>query len=80
MDGRPVSCCGSASLFYGSAADPRRLYVRQSVDFPLSRYSETGDHIRDAIAEGHSDICTIDKGGADKRRQESLKGIPTKPG
>lgn len=26
--------------------------------FPLSRYSETGDHIRDAIAEGHSDICT----------------------
>nr|WP_087990792.1 sporulation protein [Bacillus subtilis] len=48
--------------------------------FPLSRYPETGDHIRDAIAEGHSDICTIDRDGADKRRQESLKGIPTKPG
>lgn len=48
--------------------------------FPLSRYPETGDHIRDAIAEGHSDICTIDRDGADKRREESLKGIPTKPG
>ncbi|MEC0280478.1 NucA/NucB deoxyribonuclease domain-containing protein [Bacillus halotolerans] len=48
--------------------------------FPLSRYPETGDHIRDAIAEGHSDICTIDREGADKRREESLKGIPTKPG
>lgn len=43
--------------------------------FPLSRYPETGDHIRDAIAEGHSDICTIDRDGADKRREESLKGI-----
>lgn len=41
--------------------------------FPLSRYPETGDHIRDAIAEGHSDICTIDRDGADKRREESLK-------
>lgn len=48
--------------------------------FPLSRYPETGSHIRDAIAEGHPDICTIDRDGADKRREESLKGIPTKPG
>lgn len=80
MDGRPVSCCSSASLFYGSAADPRRLYVRQSVDFSAVSLSGNRDHIRDAIAEGHSDICTIDRGGADKRRQESLIGIPTKPG
>lgn len=48
--------------------------------FPLSRYPETGDHIRDAIAEGHSDICTIDRDGADKRREESLKGIPNEAG
>ncbi|WP_449341528.1 hypothetical protein [Streptomyces canarius] len=48
--------------------------------FPASRYPETGAHISDAIKAGHSDVCTIERSGADKRRQESLKGIPTKPG
>ncbi|KAA6452010.1 NucA/NucB deoxyribonuclease domain-containing protein [Bacillus swezeyi] len=48
--------------------------------FPKSRYPETGAHISDAIKAGHSDVCTIEREGADKRRQESLKGIPTKPG
>ncbi|WP_269146033.1 MULTISPECIES: NucA/NucB deoxyribonuclease domain-containing protein [Bacillus] len=48
--------------------------------FPASRYPETDAHISDAIKAGHSDVCTIERSGADKRRQESLKGIPTKPG
>ena len=43
-------------------------------------HPETGNHIKDAISAGHSDICTIDRGGAEERRKESLKGIPTKPG
>ncbi|MBS2968594.1 sporulation protein [Metabacillus sp. KIGAM252] len=48
--------------------------------FPLDRYPLTGDHIIDAIAAGHSDVCTIDRDGADQNRTESLKGIPTKSG
>ncbi|MFS0654866.1 sporulation protein [Bacillus sp. 179-C3.3 HS] len=50
------------------------------IQFPKDRYPETGGHIQEAIRKGHSDVCTIDRNGADSRRQESLKGIPTKPG
>ncbi|MBD1380727.1 NucA/NucB deoxyribonuclease domain-containing protein [Metabacillus arenae] len=48
--------------------------------FPTDRYPETADHVSDAIAAGHSSVCTIDRDGADQRREESLEGIPTKPG
>lgn len=48
--------------------------------FPMDRYPETGDHVRDAIAAGHSDVCTIERDGAEERREESLAGIPTKTG
>jgi hypothetical protein len=48
--------------------------------FPLSQYPETGDHIRDAIAAGHPSICTIDRDGADERREESLAPYPPKSG
>lgn len=51
-----------------------------TLNFPSSRYPETADHIRDAIADGHSAICTIDRPGADARRADSLKGVPTKSG
>ncbi|MEK8129821.1 NucA/NucB deoxyribonuclease domain-containing protein [Paenibacillus filicis] len=50
------------------------------LDFPSERYPETGKHIKDAIAAGKSDICTIDRNGAEKNRQESLKGVPVKKG
>lgn len=43
------------------------------VQFPKERYPETGSHIQEAIRKGHSDVCTIDRNGADARRQESLK-------
>lgn len=47
---------------------------------PLDRFPETGAHIRDAIAAGESSVCTIDRKQADARRDQSLKGYPTKPG
>lgn len=51
-----------------------------TLTFPMDRYPETGDHIKDAIAAGHSAVCTIDRDGADQRREESLEGVPTKTG
>ncbi|NEW05967.1 sporulation protein [Paenibacillus sp. SYP-B3998] len=51
-----------------------------TITFPLSRYPLTGAHMRDAIAAGHSSICTIDREGAAENRKEALRGIPTKPG
>ncbi|MNW45477.1 Sporulation-specific extracellular nuclease precursor [compost metagenome] len=51
-----------------------------TLEFPSSRYPETGAHIRDAIAAGHSAVCTIDRDGAEENRKESLKGYPTKKG
>ncbi|MCP3807107.1 NucA/NucB deoxyribonuclease domain-containing protein [Paenibacillus sp. Lou8.1] len=51
-----------------------------TLEFPSSRYPETGAHIRDAIAAGHSAVCTIDRDGAEENRRESLKGYPTKKG
>lgn len=50
------------------------------LNFPSDRYPETAQHIKEAIEKGHSDTCTIDRGGADDRRKQSLKDIPTKKG
>nr|WP_328803704.1 NucA/NucB deoxyribonuclease domain-containing protein [Paenibacillus puerhi] len=50
------------------------------LEFPVDRYPETGKHIKEAIAAGHSAICTVDREGAEHNRQESLKGTPTKKG
>ncbi|MFD1885969.1 NucA/NucB deoxyribonuclease domain-containing protein [Paenibacillus wenxiniae] len=51
-----------------------------TLQFPLSRYPETGAHIREAIAAGKSAVCTIDRSGAEANRKASLKGIPTRKG
>lgn len=48
--------------------------------FPSDRYSETALHINGAIAQGYSDVCTIDRDGAEENRKESLAGINTKDG
>ncbi|EWH23424.1 NucA/NucB deoxyribonuclease domain-containing protein [Bacillus haynesii] len=48
--------------------------------FPSDRYPETGAHIQKAIKKGHSEICTIDRDGADERRKDSLKDVPSKSG
>ncbi|GKT19634.1 hypothetical protein AVHY2522_23190 [Acidovorax sp. SUPP2522] len=43
-----------------------------------SKYPETAQHVKDAIAAGHPDEVTIDRPGAKARRKASLKGIKTK--
>jgi hypothetical protein len=48
--------------------------------FPSDKYPKTAAHIKEAIQSGESNICTIDRSGADQNRKESLKGIPTKSG
>lgn len=52
----------------------------QILEFPKERYPETGKHITDAIKEGHSEMCTIDRNGAADRRKLSLSPYPTKKG
>ncbi|WP_436864016.1 DNA-entry nuclease [Bacillus fungorum] len=52
----------------------------QVLEFPKERYPETGKHITDAIKEGHSEVCTIDRGGAAERRKLSLAPYPSKKG
>lgn len=51
-----------------------------TLTFPVEKYPETAAHIQKAIESGESPVCTIDRGGADDNRDESLKGIPTKDG
>ena len=48
--------------------------------FPADRYPETGSHIAAAIGRGSSATCTIDRQGADRNRDLSLRGIPTRKG
>lgn len=75
-----------AVLFkYFSDISPKIETPDQSVkvielEFPIDRYPETANHIQEAIDSGHSNICTIDRVGADENRDKSLKGIPTKKG
>ncbi|WP_336183851.1 DNA-entry nuclease [Bacillus sp. 205(2023)] len=52
----------------------------ETLAFPSERYPETANHIKDAISEGHSDVCTIDRDGAEERREQSLKDVPSKTG
>jgi len=51
-----------------------------TIHFPVERFPETAKHIEDAIAAGHSPVCTIDREGAEENRKTSLKGIATKKG
>lgn len=50
------------------------------LEFPADKYPSTAAHIASAILAGESAICTIDRSGADQRREQSLAGIPTKDG
>ncbi|MEC1626901.1 DNA-entry nuclease [Bacillus mojavensis] len=52
----------------------------ETIAFPSERYPETANHIKDAISEGHSDVCTVDRDGAEEHREQSLKDVPTKTG
>jgi len=48
--------------------------------FPSDDYPETALHILGAIEQGYSDVCTIDRGGAEENRKQSLAGIQTRSG
>lgn len=50
------------------------------LEFPADRFPQTAAHIASAILAGESAVCTIDRDGADERREQSLAGIPTKEG
>ncbi|MFD3445910.1 sporulation protein [Microbacteriaceae bacterium 4G12] len=52
----------------------------QVVELPADKYPETAAHIKNAIAKGKTDMCTIDRKGAKDRRKQSLAHIPTKKG
>ncbi|MGX9292619.1 NucA/NucB deoxyribonuclease domain-containing protein [Bacillus sp. A015] len=52
----------------------------KTIHFPSDRYPETAKHIEEAIEEGQSSICTIDRKNSDEQRDRSLRGIPTKRG
>jgi len=52
----------------------------KTIHFPSDRYPETAKHIEEAIDEGQSSICTIDRKNSDEQRDKSLHGIPTKRG
>lgn len=50
------------------------------LEFPVGKYPETGQHMKDAIQTGASPVCTIDREDAAEHRKESLDGVPTKKG
>lgn len=71
QDGEPVKKVGKQ----GENQD-----VVATVVVPADKYPETALHIKEAIQEGHTDICTIDRKGASERRKQSLAGIKTVKG
>lgn len=80
-----VIAAAAVSLIKGDffSADQKTSQTKQydeTIVFPSDRYPETAKHIKDAINEGHSDVYTIDRDGAEERREQSLKDVPPKTG
>jgi hypothetical protein len=50
------------------------------LEFPADEYPSVAAHIASAILAGESAVCTIDRQGAEQRREKSLAGIPTRDG
>ncbi|WP_226003156.1 nuclease [Paenibacillus sp. BJ-4] len=50
------------------------------LEFPSGKYPETAQHIKEAIAAGIPNVCTIDRGGVFKNREISLETVPVKKG
>jgi len=51
-----------------------------SVGISRTRYPAVLAHMRAAIRRGWPRVLTINRSGADQRRDRALAGIPTKPG
>lgn len=67
-------------IIQGEPKNPKEVTYDQVLEFPKERYPETGKHIVDAMNEGHSEVCTIDRDGAADRRKQSLSPYPPKKG
>lgn len=67
-------------LITPASENKKEVSYDQILEFPKERYPETGKHIANAIQEGHSNICTIDRNGAADRRKQSLAPYPPKKG
>ena len=63
-----------------SGAHPAGEKYDVILEFPADKYPTVAAHIASAILAGESAICTIDRTGADQRREQSLAGIPTRDG
>jgi hypothetical protein len=50
------------------------------LEFPADQYPQVAAHIASAILAGKSSVCTIDRNGAEERREASLSGIPARDG
>ncbi|KYG33499.1 NucA/NucB deoxyribonuclease domain-containing protein [Priestia endophytica] len=66
--------------FEKSTTSNTNIEYDKVIDFPEDRYPGTAAHIKHAVENGKSPICTINRKGAEENRDESLKGIPTKSG
>ena len=62
---------------HASCAHVDRIVV---VRISEARYPKTADHIDDAIRAGQPRRLTLDRRGAAQRREDALKGIPTRRG
>lgn len=67
-------------LIASESGNKKDVAYDQVLEFPKKQYPETGKHIANAIQEGHSQICTIDRNGAADRRKQSLAPYPSKKG
>ncbi len=85
-DKTPVSAAGAEQGKVTSELSSNKAEVSTGnsydvkIDFPVSKYPETAEHIKEAIEAGESAVCTIDRDGAEENREESLDGVPTKKG
>lgn len=80
----PISTPSSGTATPASSPSSSGQKDRTNYDyeliFPSDKYPETALHIHGAIEMGYSDVCTIDRGGAEQNRKKSLAGIETRQG
>lgn len=72
---------GGVALVSSDDAPSCRTQQRPAVvDLDDRAHDRVLDHAHDAIRKGHPRRLHIDRHGAEENREESLRGIPTKPG
>lgn len=75
-----VAVLGSGALVVTHDAPSCRTQAHPAVvDLDNRRHIHVLDHAWDTIDKGHPQVLHLDREGADENRQQSLRGIPTKP-